>query len=250
MLNKNNDNDKKEKDVKLKDHKETVIISFDKIDNAEWNPNTMTGTKFDKLIAQIAEVGILENIVVRKTDEDRFEIVSGHQRAAAAKIVGYTDIPCTIKKSWNRSKAVIQNMRFNILKGKIDPLKFTKMFDSLSKEYQPEILKDMMGFEEEAEFDRLYIQLRKELPDELKDKLDKSKNEIKTVDDLSNIINKLFSEYGGTLERSYMVFSYGGKEHLYISMNKQLRKKMEFIKEKSDAENRDINDVMMEAMKG
>lgn len=242
------DKDNSDKDDKLKKHGKTVIIPLDKIDGAEWNPNTMSGAKFDRLVAQIAEEGVLENIVVITKEDDRFLIISGHKRAAAARVAGYKDIPCRIKKGWDYGKTVIQNMRFNILKGKIDPLKFTKAFNSLSKEYQPGVLKDMMGFEDETEFERLYIQLREDLPPELQKKLDESKSEIKTVEDLSNIINKIFSEYGDTLERSYMVFSYGGREHLYIVMDKKLRKKMEFIKEKSSAEGRNINEVMLEDM--
>ncbi|MEW6613920.1 MAG: ParB N-terminal domain-containing protein [Thermodesulfobacteriota bacterium] len=230
-------------------HPETILIDVGMIDRAEWNPNVMKDRKFNKLVEQIREVGILENIVVRKTEKDRYEVVSGHWRYDAAKVAGYEKVPCVIREDWDDDKAKIQNMRFNVLKGDIDPLKFSKMWDDIAKSYDNEELKALMGFVEDREFERLYIDIKKSLPDEVAGKLDKAKNEIKTVDDLSNIVNELFTKHGDTLDRSYMIFSYGGKEHLYIVMGKELRKKMEFVKEKSSAEDRDINEVMLEMMR-
>ena len=49
---------------------------------------------------------------------------------------------------------------------------------------------------------------------------------MKTVDDLSRILNEMFSRYGDTLKHNYMVFQYGGKTHLWVMMNDKLKKKL------------------------
>ena len=55
----------------------------------------------------------------------------------------------------------------------------------------------------------------------------KAKGEIKTVDQLSNILNEMFAKYGDDLKYGFMVFEFGGKTHYWIKMNNKLKKKMQ-----------------------
>lgn len=50
-----------------------------------------------KLQDSIQENGILEPIIVRKKDDDRYEIISGHRRKKACEMNGLKKIPCLIR---------------------------------------------------------------------------------------------------------------------------------------------------------
>ena len=50
-----------------------------------------------KLQDSIKDNGILEPIIVRKKDDGRYEIVSGHRRKKACELNGLTKIPCLIR---------------------------------------------------------------------------------------------------------------------------------------------------------
>jgi len=60
---------------------------------------------------------------------------------------------------------------------------------------------------------------RKSLPPEMRKEFDKAKEEIKTVDDLSLVLNRLFTKYGSTLPYHYMIMDFGGKEHIWVRLN-------------------------------
>ena len=52
---------------------------------------------FKKLQDSIKDNGILEPIIVRKKDDDRYEIISGHRRKKACELNGLKKIPCLIR---------------------------------------------------------------------------------------------------------------------------------------------------------
>ena len=53
--------------------------------------------RLDKMIESIKQYGILSPIIVREIDEDKFEILSGHNRTNAAKLVGLKTVPIEIR---------------------------------------------------------------------------------------------------------------------------------------------------------
>jgi len=69
---------------------------------------------------------------------------------------------------------------------------------------------------------KFYREIKASLPDELAKKLDKVKDQIKTIDDLSIVLNRLYNEYGDTLEYGFMIIGYGGKDSLWVRADKQL----------------------------
>ena len=54
--------------------------------------------KMQELANSIYEHGIITPIIVRPIDNNKFEIVSGHNRAEAAKLAGLDIIPCDIRE--------------------------------------------------------------------------------------------------------------------------------------------------------
>jgi ParB/RepB/Spo0J family partition protein len=190
------------------------------------NPNTQKDITFNKLVENIEEIGFVEPVMVRPLDNGDYEIVSGHHRVEAAKIIGYEELPCIVQNDFDEDQAKFQLVRMNVLRGELDPQRFTDLFNEMAEKYGEELTKDMMAMVDQKAFEKLYIDVRSELPKDLQKKLDETKKEIKDVDGLSRILNQMFSSYGDTLDYNFMVFSYGNKQHYWIQMDKDMNKTM------------------------
>ncbi len=64
------------------------------------------------------------------------------------------------------------------------------------------------------------------------------------MEDLSRIIQELFQQYGNTVDKSWMVFTYGKQQHLYIQMDAKMRLAMNRVLEFCKIANQDINKFM------
>ena len=206
----------------------------------DYNPNEMSEDKFNNLVADILENGFVEPIKISpakleleykiikgeehdliECGEGSFVIVDGEHRFKAIQALGKSEIPCYIVPL-EEDQRKFQTIRWNVTRGKMSAEKFTKLFDEMAPKYGKEMTSMMMGFTEEEEFEDLYQSIKATLPDELKSKLDETKEEIKDIQDLSRILNELFATYGETLDSNYMVFEYGGQELIWIKADKEL----------------------------
>ena len=142
-------------------------------------------------------------------------------------------------------------VKANILHGKLDPVKFTAIVnDLMAKGMEEELVQEMMGFTDEAEFGKLFQEVKQGLSPELQKKLEESKAEIKTIEDLSRVLNKLFQEHGDTVPQNYIVFSFGGTRHVWVSASKPLWNIMVEMTKEAEDETRDINDILLERLTG
>ena len=202
------------------------IVPIEDVVPNDWNPNVQDSKVFDALVENISEVGMDEPLLVRKTEDSMYQVIDGEHRYEACKVLGFNEVPVIIAKDFDDDMARFQTVRRSVLRGKLDPVKFTKLFNDMADKYGEELTKQMMQFVDEKAFGQLYIDVRKNLPKDMQDELDKKKveSEIKTVDDLSRILNELFSKYGDTLKQNFMVFTHGGKTHLWVVMSDKLKK--------------------------
>ncbi|GAB2640800.1 ParB/RepB/Spo0J family partition protein [Vibrio panuliri] len=68
----------------------------------------------EELAASIESQGIIQPIVVRQVDHDKFEIIAGERRWRAARKAGLSQVPCLIKKVEDRAAiamALIENIQ-------------------------------------------------------------------------------------------------------------------------------------------
>lgn len=84
-------------------------------------------------------------------------------------------------------------------------------------------------------------------PEKAKEFQEKAK-EAKTVRDVESILNELFASYGDTVQHSFMVFTYGKREHLYIQMNQDTNKAMKTVMKHCIAAGKDINELVSVAL--
>ncbi len=196
-------------------------LDVDQLVGMEENPNEMTDDQFSVLVEEIAEYGWRDPIqVVGPKADGTYTIVSGHHRTKAARVLGMEAVPATVVPAdeWSRDVEEIQLVKQNVLSGELNPEKFTELFNKLAKRYEKDVLRRMMAFTEQDAFQRLYLDAKKALPPEMQTKLDEVKDEIKTVDDLSLVLNSLFTKYGNTLDANFMVFTYGGRKSILVRL--------------------------------
>lgn len=67
----------------------------------------------DGLAASIVEVGLLQPIIVRRIDDDRYELIAGERRWRAAQRAGLPEIPALLREADDRSsleQAIVENL--------------------------------------------------------------------------------------------------------------------------------------------
>lgn len=74
----------------------------------------------DQLVESVKERGIITPITLRKKDDGRYEIVSGHRRRKACELAGFETIPAEIKEL-TRDEAIILMVESNLQRSVILP---------------------------------------------------------------------------------------------------------------------------------
>ena len=207
-----------------------AMIDVNLIDNADYNPQEQNKVVFNRMVKSIKENGFGGTIQVapHPTKKGRYITISGNHRLDAARVLDIEELPCNVYDDWDEDKQKAENVSWNVIHGKFNPEKLAKLFDELSQKYGDELAQDMMALEVDSGLmKQITAQIRRELPPDMQSQLDKSKDEIKTVDQLSAILNEMFDKYGDDLQYGFMVFEFGGKSHYWIKMNNKLKKKMQ-----------------------
>lgn len=70
-------------------------IEIDRLLPHPQNPRKNLGD-LSELAESIKKNGILQNLTVVKADEDKYTVIIGHRRCAAAKLAGLTELPCVV----------------------------------------------------------------------------------------------------------------------------------------------------------
>lgn len=68
--------------------------------------NLSADEAFDDLVKSIENVGVITPIIVRPLENGNYEIISGHRRADACRLLGYDDIPAVVREI-SRDEAII-----------------------------------------------------------------------------------------------------------------------------------------------
>jgi len=211
-----------------------------------FNPNEMDERSFNGLVASIEEEGWTNPLQVVPRGEDLYSVVAGHHRLEAAKVLGQPTVPCVLldpeKFDEDRQKWVM--VKDNVLQGKLNPAKFARLYEEMVQKYDAEVLQSLMGFTSEDAFAKVYKGVKDALPKELQDALEDVKDEIRTIDDLSLVLNRLFRDHGETLPSNMMVFSWAGKDVLWIRADADLWRLVKGIADEVTATNGDMTQVM------
>lgn len=231
-------------------------IPLDRLKKNDANPNVQDERTFNATVESVQEEGWIQPMasVVPVGEFDpmspwgwkEFSIVAGHHRYDAAVVLGHDAGPCWVldPEKFDQDRQDWVMVKANILSGDLDPMKFTALYSRMAKTYGAEVLQSLMGFTSEDAFKKVYRDVKRALPPALQKALDDQKDEIKTIDDLSLVLNRLFREYGETLPSNMMVFSWAGKEVLWVRTNDRLWEQVLKIAKTAAIQQQDVNAVI------
>ena len=219
-------------------------ISVKELYEAPGNPQEQTATTFAALVEDIEKDGFDQPINVVPREAGGYTVVDGNHRLRALNYLKYEEVPCIVRKDWDEATAKIKLIRRNMLSGSLDSKKFTKYIDEFSDRFKidKEALPDLMGFDNKEEF--LAIYQGNDLTEDDLEKLGGGKLELKIMDNLSDFLNKIFTEYGDAVPYNFVPFFYGRKLHTLIQANPAMRKCIEDVSKKCFDEKKDINEVL------
>lgn len=122
--------------------------------------NVLDDEKMDTLVDSIRENGILNPVIVRPDQSGNYEMISGHRRLHAAKIVGLKKVPAIVKEM-SDDEAIIKMVDANIQREEILPseraFSFKMKMEAMSRQGQrndltsgqnvPKLTSDVIGEE-------------------------------------------------------------------------------------------------------
>jgi ParB family chromosome partitioning protein len=88
----------------------------------------------DELAASIKEKGIIQPLLVRKSEDDTFEIIAGERRWRAAQIAGLKEVPAILKQSEGQEVLELALIE-NIQRENLNPVEESEAYDFLMKKY-------------------------------------------------------------------------------------------------------------------
>jgi len=209
------------------------------------NPNVMTDAKFNHLVQEIQENGFDEplKVVPDEDEEGKYWIVSGHWRYRAAKVLAMDEVPATIKKM-NKLERLKYLVKRNNMRGFNDGPKFTKLVEeAVGQGAKMDELAQQMAFENDNEFQKA-LMIDKSLKGgaaKIKEPVNK---EARAIENLSFVLNEIFSQYGQTIPNNFIFFMYGKKMHLMVSCDDNLAKVIDEMAQDVKRKNADIVPIL------
>jgi hypothetical protein len=205
------------------------------------NPNVQDDATFNALVESIRTEGWTQPVLaVAVSDivaETPYRIVGGEHRWRAARVLGCRVPVLPLRaEEFDQDRQNWNLVKDNLLRGRLNPEKFAALYEEMVGKYDAEVLQSLMGFTDQDAFRKMYKETRDALPPELAKALDEAKDEIRTIDDLSTVLNRLFREFGDTLDSDFMVFTWAGKDVFWVRCSPLLFAEMKAWGELADAE--------------
>jgi hypothetical protein len=234
------------------DTAEPRMVPIESILPNEWNPNVMNSKDFARLVEEIKTVGFIDFPQVVPMENGTYQILGGEHRVRAAKELGYKEIPCAVLQGgkWDDTDLrKLVTVRLNVLHGKVDPTRMAMLYREMAEKYGAEALQQVFAYTDNAGWKTLVRGLEKAVDDagldpERSKKFKEGAREAKTVDDLTRILQQLFANYGDTVSHSFMVFTHGNQEHVYVNMDKKTHAAMKKVMKYCTNSSQDINAVL------
>lgn len=138
--------------LEIKDIELDKLVSFDK------HPFKLyEGQRFTDMVESVRANGVLVPIVVRPyaKEEEKYEILSGHNRVAAAREVGLDNVPVVVRKGLTDNEALLIVTETNLIQRSFADLKHSEKAVILAVHY--DALKKKSGYRSDllAEIEQL-----------------------------------------------------------------------------------------------
>lgn len=236
------------------DRPELAWIPLDSIEEDPENPNVEDLATFNDLVDTFRQHGYaaVEPITVVPLSEEKYRLVAGEHRKKAVRLSGIGDsIPAMIvpRNVWDEDQRQVAMVRSNVMKGRLDPTKFTALWNRLQATYGRDALQKMMGFgPKEAELRRLVKDIASTLPARMAADLAARADRIRSVEDLAAVVQSLFTKHGSTLPEHFVVFAFGGRTHLMVRCTPETFAPIRALAERCDADGRRMDEALAGAL--
>ncbi|KOO08718.1 ParB/RepB/Spo0J family partition protein [Vibrio hepatarius] len=114
---------------------ELTDLSINSLKPGVYQPRKdMSAEALEELAASIESQGIIQPIVVRQVDFDKYEIIAGERRWRAARKAGLKQVPCVIKNVEDRA-AIAMALIENIQREDLNAIEEAQALDRLQEEF-------------------------------------------------------------------------------------------------------------------
>lgn len=232
----------------------TYDVPIALVNKNDFNPNEMDDSTFNRLVEEIEDTGMVSAIQVVPAPGGKFLIIGGEHRWQALRTLGWEKIPCNIltdDRFLDQDLQELLTVRLNVIQGKLNPDKFVKLYEKKVAKYGAEQLQSLFGYTSSDAWNRVIKDVTKAVSDSgiggkgLLEELKKKSKKVKNIDGLGKVLNQLFSKYGSDLKYSFMVFTYGKKNHLYVMLSDTAKENLDRLMAKCRDEKKDINEILV-----
>jgi len=102
------------------------------------------GQRFADMVESVRANGVLVPIVVRPSDDGSFEILSGHNRVAAAKEAGLETVPAVVREGLSDEEALFIVTETNLIQRSFADMKHSERAIAIAKHY--DLMKKKPGY--------------------------------------------------------------------------------------------------------
>src|SRR3972149_3802468 len=171
-------------------------IPVEEVSPNRYQPRKMfNDARLDELVSSIKEKGIVQPIIVQKTDSG-YELIAGERRWRAAQKAGMEKIPAIVKEVTSEGSLELALIE-NIQRENLNPMEEARAYQRLADEFhliQEEIAKKV-GKDRSSVAN--YLRLLR-LPQEIQDSIAKKELPKKTVDIFENRMEEELQKFLGT----------------------------------------------------
>ena len=124
-----------------------IELEIDAIEINPFQPRTSFNEEsLRELSTSIRELGVIQPITVRKTDYNKYQLISGERRLRASKLAGLTHVPAYIRIA-NDNESLVMALVENIQRHDLDPIEIALSYQRLIDEIQltQEQMSDRVG---------------------------------------------------------------------------------------------------------
>lgn len=159
---------------KLKSGGSILLIPVDSIiPNPNQPRKTFNQSELEGLASSIKYNGIIQPLVIRRSENDKFELISGERRLRAAKIVGLDTVPCVLMSACDEQSALyaiienIQRDNLNFFEEAESILKLSTVYGLSQQEISKKLGKSQSSLSNKMRLLKLSPELRAVITDNL-----------------------------------------------------------------------------------
>ena len=118
------------------DENSVVLLPIEKLKASVYQPRkAFDEEKLNELAFSIKEHGLLEPLLVKKSQDDLYEIICGERRYRACKLANLSSIPCLIRDDLELNGYAVALIE-NIQREDLNPIEEARAYQRLIKDYR------------------------------------------------------------------------------------------------------------------